>query len=106
MSRDTAQPHNGLLVCDARERTTDQRLVEAMHDMMAWGPFISNYDNIVEGLFMADSRLSTGIQLADMVAGAVMHKEARGISTWYDVIEPRIRRRANGDVQGYGIVRI
>lgn len=55
---------------------------------------------------MADSRLSTGIQLADMVAGAIWHKEARSRTTWYDVIEPRIRRRRNGDVNGFGIVRI
>lgn len=106
MSRETAQVHNGLLVCDARERTTDQRLVEAMHELMAGGPFISNYDNIVEGVFMADSKLSTGIQLADMIAGAIWHKEAGRSSKWYEVIEPRIRRRPNGDVTGYGIVRI
>lgn len=106
MSRETAQSHMGLLVCDARERTSDQRLVEAMHELMAGGPFVSNYDNIVEGLFMADSAMSTGIQLADMVAGAICQKETKGNTRWYDVIEPRIRRRPNGDVNGYGIVRI
>jgi hypothetical protein len=106
MSRETAQTHTGLLVCDARERTNDQRLVEAMNELMKGGPFISNYDNIVEGLFMADSRLSTGIQLADMVAGAIWHNEVRKRSTWYDVIQPRIRRGSGGTVAGYGIVRI
>jgi hypothetical protein len=106
-SRDIAQTHNGLMVCDARERTKDQRLVEAMNELMVdGGPFVSSYANLVEGLFMADSRLSTGVQLADMVAGAIWHKEARGRSGWYDVIEPRIRRRPNGDVTGFGIIRI
>lgn len=107
MSRETAQYHTGLLVCDARERKNDQRLVEAMNDLMMGGLFVSNYDNIVEGLFMADSSLSTGVQLADMVAGAIWRKEARGEDRWYKVIEPRIRRNpATGDVAGYGIVRI
>jgi hypothetical protein len=106
MSRETAQAHNGLLVCDARERKTDQGLVEAMFDLMQGGMFVSSYANIVEGLFMADSKLSTGIQLADLIAGAIWHKEARGNPKWFDVIEPRIRRSPSGSTAGYGIVRI
>lgn len=106
-SRDTAVHHTGLLVCDARERRKDQRLVEAMNDLMMGGLYVSSYDNIVEGLFMADSRLSTGVQLADIVGGAIWRKEARGDSTWYDVIEPRIRRNPKtGLIAGGGIVRI
>lgn len=104
MARETAAPQTGLLVCDARERRNDQRLVESMHSLMTGGPYMATYDNIVEGLFMADSKLSTGIQLADMVAGAIWHKEARGRATWYDVIAPRIRTR-NGTVDGAGLVR-
>lgn len=104
MARETAQPQTGLLVCDARERANDQRLVESMHELMAGGPFMATYGSIIEGLFMADSKLSTGIQLADMVAGAIWSKEARGRSNWYDVISPRIRMR-NGTTAGAGIVR-
>lgn len=104
MERETAQAQNGLLVCDARDRTTDQRLVESMHELMAGGPYMAKYDNIIEGLFMADSKLSTGIQLADMVAGAICHREAGGKAPWYDVISPRIRTR-NGTIEGAGIVR-
>ncbi len=104
MARETAQPQTGLLVCDARERTNDQRLVESMHELMAGGPFMATYDNIIEGLFMADSKLSTGIQLADMVAGAICNQEIKGKSAWYDQITPRIRAR-NGSIAGAGIVR-
>jgi hypothetical protein len=107
ISRETATTHNGLLVCDARDRKKDQRLVEAMHNLMTGtSPFISNYDNIVEGLFMADSHLSTGVQLADMVAGAIWHKEARGKDRWFNVIEPRVRRDPAGSTAGWGIVRL
>ena len=104
LERETAQPQTGLLVCDARDRTNDQRLVESMSRLMAGGPYMAKYANLIEGLFMADSRLSTGVQLADMVAGAICNRESRGKSSWYDVILPRIRTRY-GSIDGAGIVR-
>lgn len=104
MERETAQSQNGLLVCDARDRTSDQRLVESMAGLMRGGPYVATYDNIIEGLFMADSKLSTGIQLTDMVAGAICNRETGGKAPWFDVIAPRIRTR-NGTIEGAGIVR-
>jgi hypothetical protein len=104
MARETAQPQTGLLVCDSRDRISDQALVESMQELMAGGPYMSTYKNLIEGLFMADSKLSTGIQLADLVAGAIGSKESGRRSDFYDQILPRIRTR-NGSIEGAGIVR-
>jgi hypothetical protein len=106
MSRATGVTCNGLLVCDARSRKGDQVLREAFAELKQPGmPFCATYDRIVEGLFLAESHLSTGLQLADIVAGAIARHEAHPADPWYALIEPRIRRSPTGKVDGYGIVR-
>jgi hypothetical protein len=56
-------------------------------------------------LFLEPSNQSVGIQLADLVAGAVWRKFERNDTAWYDLIEPSIRRSAGGSVDGHGIVK-
>ena len=50
--------------------------------------------------------MSIGIQLADMVAGAVWRKFERGDDRWYKLVEPTLRRSRTGNVNGYGIIKV
>lgn len=106
LARATGSTYNGVLVCDARNRKEDQALRESFAEIKKPGmPFTSTYDRIVEGLFLAESHLSTGLQLADIVAGAIARHETEPNDPWYRLIESRVRRSASGAIDGYGIVR-
>ena len=106
LSRKVGAKQLGIIVADHRGRQDDKRLRGHHQKLLhSTGEFISRYNNLVEGLFLEPSNQSVGIQLADLVAGAVWRKFERGDSTWYDLIEPSIRRNAAGSVDGHGIVR-
>jgi hypothetical protein len=106
LSRATGSNYTGVLVCDARSRKGDQALREAFADLKKPGmAYTSNYDRIVEGLFLAESHLSMGLQLADIVAGAIARHEITSSDPWYALIESRIRRSPAGKTEGFGIVR-
>ena len=67
---------------------------------------MSEYKNLTESLFLQKSEMSIGIQLADMVAGAVWRKFERGDDRWYKLVEPTLRRSRTGNVNGYGIIKV
>ena len=76
----------GIIVCDHRGDHDDKRL-RAHHQMLtcASGGVTSRYDNLVELLFLQPSHQSIGIQLADLVAGAVwrnMNVTMPAFTTW------------------------
>jgi len=98
---------NGIVVCDHRERKDDHRLRE-FHDNLLSGRHksYSTYENLIEGLFIAPSHLSVGIQFADMVAGAALRKFKNNDGRFFDRISPTLRRSAQGEVEGYGLVWI
>ncbi len=73
--------------------------------MYSPGDFTSKYENLVESLFFLPSNLSVGVQLADMVAGAVWRKYEKNDDRWYKALEPSIRKAPGGGVEGYGIIR-
>ena len=68
--------------------------------------YASNYANLIEGLFIAPSHYSVGIQFADLVAGAVYRRVEANDARFFDVIKPLIRTGTNGKIEGYGIVKI
>jgi hypothetical protein len=70
------------------------------------GQFISRYESIIEGLFLTPSHISIGIQLADLVSGAVWRKYERDDCEWFNLVEPTLRRDTRGNVDGYGIVKM
>ena len=97
----------GIVVSDHRGAQDDKRLRGHHQKLLnATAEFISNYPNLIEGLFLEPSNLSIGIQLADMVAGAVWRKFQRKDDCWYQHLEPSIRRRPDGSVSGYGIIKV
>ena len=49
--------------------------------------------------------MSVGIQLADMVAGAIWRYHEHGDSTWLDLIKSAFRTNRHGTIDGFGIAR-
>jgi len=96
----------GIVVADHRG-SEDDRLLKQVHQKLlhSSGKSISDYKNLIEGLFLEQSHLSIGIQLADMVAGAVWRHFERGDSHWYDQLSSSFRKSPSGAIEGYGIVK-
>lgn len=96
----------GIVVADHRGNQDDKRLRGHHQKLLhSTGGFTSEYKNLIEGLFLEPSNLSVGIQLADLVAGAVWRKFERGDTAWYDLLLPSIRCNRAGSVDGHGIVK-
>lgn len=107
LERESGQRINGLIVCDHRNNHQDDRL-RALHQKLvnSEGIFTSTYANLIEGLFLAPSHYSVGIQFADLVAGAVFRKFESNDERFYDLIKPLIRTSATGRIEGYGVVKL
>jgi hypothetical protein len=69
------------------------------------GEFISTYENLIEGIFLQPSNMSIGIQLADMVAGAVWRNFERNDERWFNLLKPSFRCSRDGLIDGYGLVK-
>src|SRR5450631_2381486 len=106
LSRGVGRPEFGLIVCDHRGSNDDKRF-RLHHDELTQegGDFVSNYPNLVESIFFVPSHLSIGVQLADMVAGAIWRKYEVGDGKWFDMLKPSIRCSKSGNIEGYGIVK-
>lgn len=96
----------GIIVADHRGRDGDERM-RAQHERLVRekGQYTSTYSNFIESLFFVPSHMSIGIQLVDMVAGAIWRAQSHGDRTWYDRLRPSIRSSASGQIDGYGISR-
>ena len=96
----------GMIVADHRGKGDDDNM-RIQHERLIreTSKYTSNYANFIEGLFFAPSHLSIGIQLVDMVAGAIWRAQAYGDRTWYDRLRPSFRQSPAGKVAGYGLVR-
>ena len=107
LSREAGIKMNGIVICDHRERGQDKRLQDMHYKMMhEQDSHTSKFENILEGVFIVPSHFSTGIQLADMVAGSVFRWYARGDDTFYNKIQERVRKSPSGKVDGYGVVKL
>jgi hypothetical protein len=60
---------------------------------------------LIEGLFLAPSHLSIGIQLADIVVGAVFRKFEHEDNRWFDLLEPSWRKSPKGKKEGFGLIK-
>lgn len=107
LERTVGQKINGIVVCDHRAPNDDIKLRELHYNLMnSTKGVVSKYDNIVEGLFIAPSHLSVGIQFADIVAGAIYRKFSANDERYYDQISSSFRASAAGQVLGYGLAKI
>ena len=106
ISRISGQKINGIIVCDHRAPKDDKRLQE-LHSKLLLGHAnsYSKYDNLVEGVFIAPSHLSVGIQFADIIGGAILRKFKDNDSRFFDQIKDTFRKSEKGIVEGYGIIK-
>ncbi len=106
LTRAVGRMETGIIIADPRGAAADQRFRGA-HELLIKRPgdFTSNYPNLIESLFFQPSDLSLGVQLADMVAGAVWRKYEKQDDFFYNLIEPAMRKSPNGVVDGYGIIK-
>nr|DAY46028.1 MAG TPA: Protein of unknown function (DUF3800) [Caudoviricetes sp.] len=105
LSRVSGAEFNGLVIIDNRLSCDDNRLRNLHHKLMYVDKEnYSNFNNLIEGLFIAPSHLSVGIQFADLVAGALFRKYEKNDTKYYDQIKGSIRVH-NGQILGYGIVQ-
>lgn len=106
LERTVGQHVNGIVVCDHRGPKDDARLRE-LHQQLLDGSRtnFSSYQNLIEGLFIAPSHLSVGVQFADMVAGAVYRAYRANDPRYFRQIEGSFRRSPTGKLQGYGLVK-
>ncbi|MBM3566462.1 MAG: DUF3800 domain-containing protein [Alphaproteobacteria bacterium] len=107
MTREIGRKENGIIVCDHRGPTDDRRLRELHASLLGSNAScVSRYDNLIEGLFIAPSHHGVGIQLADMVAGAVMRNFRSKDDRWMNDLLPSFRKSASGQIEGYGLVYV
>lgn len=106
LERTVGQKMNGIVVCDHRGPKDDARLRELHHKLLNSDKgTISSYGNMVEGLFIAPSHLSVGIQFADMVAGAVFRAYKANDKRYAEQIKASFRASPAGKIEGYGLVK-
>lgn len=104
LSRESGAEFNGLIIIDNRLSCDDDKLRNLHYKVMITDKEnYSQFNNLIEGLFIAPSHLSVGIQFADLVAGAIFRKYEKNDSKYYDKIKKSIRNK-NGNILGYGIV--
>jgi len=106
VSRISGHRINGIIVCDHRAPNEDRRLQE-LHAKLMLGNHdaYSNYANLVEGVFIAPSHLSVGVQFADMVGGAVLRSYKSGDNRFIEQITETFRKSENGRVEGFGLIK-
>jgi len=88
------------------DRTTEKHVRNCYHDMYHNGDFIKNYQHIKDSLCFEDSSHSTGIQVADYIAGifnAFLNDDDISYALMRDCILPILRKESTGDYLGYGI---
>lgn len=106
ITRASGRDSYGLIVADHRGRGDDDRMRQ-QHERLVreTGQYTSNYENFIEGLFFSPSHMSVGIQLVDMVAGAIWRAQTHNDLTWFKKIRPSFRAAPNGQIDGWGIAR-
>ena len=106
MTKLTGHKEFGIIVGDHRGPGDDRRL-RSHHEKLlhSSSDFTSKYGNLIEGLFLHPSNLSIGIQLADMVAGAVWRKFERSDDKYYQMLKPSLRKDKNGNEAGFGLLK-
>lgn len=96
----------GMIVADHRGKGDDDSM-RIRHERLVreTTQYTSTYYNFVESLFFAPSHLSIGIQLVDMVAGAIWRAQAHNDLTWFNRLRPSFRASPAGNIDGFGIAR-
>lgn len=106
LSTESGHHTSGIIVSDHRNSRQDNRLRE-QHERLVReaGRDTSTYGNFIESIFLSPSHMSIGIQLADMVAGAIWRFHEHNDDTCLNLIKPSFRTSKSGKIDGYGVAR-
>lgn len=106
ISRDSGRETSGIIVADQRNGYQDQKMRE-QHERLVRevSRYTSTYTCFIESIFFSPSHMSVGIQLADMVAGAIWRYHEHDDSTWLDLIKTAFRTNRHGTIDGFGVAR-
>lgn len=106
ITRTSGRDTLGLIVADHRGKGNDEGMRQRHERLIRESSqYTSTYANFVESLFFAPSHLSIGIQLVDMVAGAIWRAQSHGDHHWFEVLRPSFRSSPTGGIDGFGIAR-
>lgn len=99
----------GIIISDHRMNSDDEKL-RGIHNDLIYNrkSNSSQYNNIIESIHFAPSHFSSGLQLVDLIAGAVHRAFRAKDSKWFQAIEPAFRRSPNdhNNFNGFGLVRL
>ncbi|MFQ5608402.1 MAG: DUF3800 domain-containing protein, partial [Candidatus Zixiibacteriota bacterium] len=106
LTRETGSNISGIIVADHRGRGDDDKM-RTQHERLVREDrkYTSTYGNFVESLFFSPSHMSIGIQLADMIAGAIWRRFQHDDERYFNQIRNSFRRSPSGKTDGFGIVR-
>lgn len=99
-----------VLFIDSISNSIDKLVRNAYNSIYANGKFINKYSHIKDSINIEFSHQSSGIQLADFIAGSI-----RGLLNGYQYsaqlygkrIKPYLRKNTvNGEVLGYGVIEV
>lgn len=93
---------HGIIVCDHRHPQNDQYL-RCLHQQL-FANQKRNYQNLIENVFVEPSHFSVGIQLADMIAGAIYRKSFSGDKRCFELLDGIFRTNALGESVGHGLI--
>lgn len=106
VSRTIGERQLGIVIADPRGKSQDEAL-RLHHQGLVENPgdFTSKYANFVETIFFTPSHLSPGIQLADMVAGAIGRALNAKDLTYAKMIKTAFRHSPDGRINGFGFAK-
>lgn len=106
LSRSLGDKQLGIVVADPRGKKQDDGLRKEHHRLVdQYSPFVSEYENYVETIFLTPSHLSVGIQLADMVAGSIGRALNGTENRFAKLLESSFRTSSSGKIDGFGYVK-
>lgn len=97
-----------IVIADSRQRGgQDNRLRKFVDNAMGGtgGIWVNFEKSLVEGILFQVSHYSVGVQIADLLAGAIYQKEVREDDRYYKLWKPVLRKSQSGTITGYGYVR-
>lgn len=106
ITRASGRDSFGMIVADHRGRGDDDRMRQQHQRLVReTGQHTSNYANFIEGLFFSPSEMSLGIQLVDMIAGAIWRAQTHNDRRWFEKLRASFRSSPTGQIDGFGMSR-
>ena len=109
VQREIGSPQFGMVISDHRMNLDDQKLRRHHHELVEGdGVYSSNYANIIETIQFAPSHFSPGLQLADMVAGAILRAFQARDPEFVEMFKSAFRTNPKDQsvIEGFGLAKM